>query len=70
MQRWWEEERSQFQARVKIKDNIMSAMEVNIIEMEAKWNQLKETMEGQVYQIKEMEQKIIFLEISKYSTYF
>ena len=45
-------------------------MEVNIIEMEAKWNQLKETMEGQVYQIKEMEQKIIFLEISKYSTYF
>ena len=58
----------------------MSAMEGHIFEMEAKakereietekWNQLKETMEGQVYKIKEMEQKIIFLEISKYSTYF
>ena len=58
----------------------MSGMEEQIFEMKAKakkkeietekWNQLKETMEGQVLKIKEMEQKIIFLEISKYSTYF
>ena len=72
MQSWWEEERRQLQAKIKTKDNIMSGLEDNIFKMEAeatekeieaeKLKQLKEILEAQV---KELEQKIICLEISK-----
>jgi hypothetical protein len=73
MQSWWEEETRLLHAKLKTKDNIMSGMEENIFKMDAeaakkeieaeKFKQLRENMEAQV---KELEQKIICLEISKY----